>query len=526
MDKTRILTGIAAVAALAAAGYGLYELGRRHAMPAAAATAAAPAASAMQAPPRNIAEGEEATRRHVAAGLKAGDTDPATGRRILYYHDPMVPGNRFDKPGRSPFMDMMLVPVYAEGEGDRGGVSVSPRVQQNLGVRTADVVEGTLAQEVAAVGSIAFNERDQAVVQARASGFVERLLVRATLDRVQRGQPLAEVYVPDWVAVQEEFLAVRRMRGEGLDALVEGARARMRQAGMSEEQVRHVEQTGRPDARVRIVSPIAGLVTEVGVREGMSVMPGATLFRINGFGSVWANAEVLESQAALVRPGARVVASTPAVPGVEFEGRVQALLPGVDPATRTLKARVELPNRDGRLVPGMFVSMTFAQPAGRTALLVPSEALIHTGRRTVVILAEEQGRFRPVEVQPGAEAGGRTEVRAGLRPGQRVVVSSQFLIDSEASLRGVEARLDAGGARRYQGEAVVDAIEKDNLLLTHDPIPALKWDVMTMEFKLPPSVRLPPGLKVGDRVEFEFSMDKEGVQVTRIAPLPKQGTKR
>jgi Cu(I)/Ag(I) efflux system membrane fusion protein len=528
MKHNKLWISVAAVAALAVAGYGLYDLGRRHAAHAepTAAAPAAPASPAQQGLPQNIAQGEEATRRHIASGLKAGDTDPATGRRILYYHDPMVPGNRFDKPGKSPFMDMMLVPMYADGDADTGGVTVSPRIQQNLGLRTAEVVEGTLAPQVAAVGSIEFNERDQAVVQARASGFVERLLVRATLDRVRQGQPLAEIHVPDWVAAQEEFLAVRRMRGDGLDALVAGARARMRQAGMSEEQIQRVEQGGRPDARVRIAAPIAGLVTEVGVREGMAVMPGATLFRINGFGSVWAHAEVLESQAALVRPGARVVATTPAVPGMNFEGRVQALLPGVDLATRTLKARVELPNRDGRLVPGMFVSMTFREASERKAVLVPSEALIHTGRRTVAILAEEQGRFRPVEVQPGVESGGQTEVRAGLQPGQRVVVSSQFLIDSEASLRGVEARLNAGAARRYQAEAVVDDIAKDMLLLTHDPIPALKWDVMTMEFKLPPSVQLPPGLKVGDRVQFEFSMDKDGVQVTRIAPLPAQGGKR
>jgi Cu(I)/Ag(I) efflux system membrane fusion protein len=140
--------------------------------------------------PQNIAEGEEATRRHMKAGIKAGDMDPANGRKILYYHDPMVPGNKFDKPAKSPFMDMMLVPVYADGDTDQGKVTVSPRIQQNLGVRTALVTEGKLSPQVAAVGSIAFNERDQVVVQARATGYVERLHVRATLDRVGKGQPL------------------------------------------------------------------------------------------------------------------------------------------------------------------------------------------------------------------------------------------------------------------------------------------------------------------------------------------------
>ena len=177
--------------------------------PARAASSAAPAG----APPQGAAEGEAATRRHIETGLKAGDVDPVSGKRILYYHDPMVPGNKFDKPAKSPFMDMMLVPVFAEGESDQGKVTVSPRIQQNLGVRTTEVTEGMLAPQVSAVGNIAFNERDQAVVQTRAAGFVERLYVRATLDRVAKGQPLVDLYFPDWIAAQEEFLAVRRMQG-------------------------------------------------------------------------------------------------------------------------------------------------------------------------------------------------------------------------------------------------------------------------------------------------------------------------
>ena len=531
------LTAIAlATTLLAVAGAGLYRLGVQqgsqgaNTTSVAGATQAQPVAAAgAQQVPQTIAEGEEATRRHVSAGLKAGDVDPRTGRKILYYHDPMVPGNKFDKPGKSPFMDMMLVPVYAGADTDQGTVSVSPRLQQNLGIRTALVTDGILAPQLAAVGSIALNERDQAVVQARASGFVERVHVRATLDRVARGQVLAELHVPDWVAVQEEFLAVRRMQGGNLSVLLDGARARMRQAGMSEEQVRRVEASGRPDPRITIVAPIGGLVTEVGVRDGMAVSPGATLFRINGFATVWANAELPESQAAFLRPGARVVAQSPAAPGVRIEGRVQALLPAVEASTRTLKARVELSNSRGDLVPGMFVTMQFTNARAAKAALVPTEAVIQTGRRTVVIVAEDNGAFRPVEVEAGVESGGQTEIRRGLQPGQRVVVSSQFLIDSEASLKGVEARLNqepatappaAAAPPRYQSEAKVEAIDKDTLTLSHPPIPALKWGAMTMDFKSPPSDQLPAKLRVGDRVSFEFTMEKDGLpQLTRVSPL-------
>ena len=451
MKLKPILIGLIATGILGAAGYGLYATGMSRGMgmaaapPPAGASDAAASGAATQPVPQSIAEGEEATRRHIKSGIKAGEVDPDTGKKILYYHDPMVPGNKFDKPAKSPFMDMMLVPVYADGDSDGSQVTVSSRIQQNLGVRTAEVVEGTLSPQIAAVGSIAFNERDQAIVQARATGFVERLHVRATLDRVAKGQPLAELYVPEWIAAQEEFLSVRRMQGTDLAALVDGARQRMRQVGMSEAQVALVESTGSPQPRFTLVAPIGGVVTELMAREGMTVMPGATLFRINGLSTVWANADVPESQSALLRPGAMVQARSPAVPGTTFDGKVQALLPDVNPATRTQKARVELANPGTRLVPGMFVQMQFMDKRSDKALLVPTEAIIQTGKRSIAMLAEtgnNSGRFRPVEVEIGIESGGQTEVKRGLQVGQRVVVSSQFLIDSEASLKGVEARLN------------------------------------------------------------------------------------
>ncbi|MEW5834559.1 MAG: efflux RND transporter periplasmic adaptor subunit [Pseudomonadota bacterium] len=529
------LGGVIAAGVLGAAGYALYAMGMDRGMGMAAAPVAASASAAdaapLQALPQGIAEGEDATRRHIKAGLKAGEVDPATGKKILYYHDPMVPGNKFDKPAKSPFMDMMLVPVYADSDADsdKGGskVTVSPRIQQNLGVRTALVVEGALSPAVAAVGSIAWNERDQAVVQARATGFVERLQVRATLDRVAKGQALAELYVPDWIAAQEEFLSVRRMQGSDMAALVDGARQRMRQAGMDEALIELVERSGRTQPRFTVLAPIGGVVTELMVREGMTVMAGATLFRINGTATVWANAEVPESQAALLRPGAKVQARSPAAPGASFEGRVQALLPEVNPTTRTLKARLELGNPGGRLVPGMFVQMQFMDMRAEKALLIPTEAVIQTGRRTVVMLAEEGGRFRPVDVEIGIESGGQTEVKRGLQAGQRVVVSSQFLIDSEASLKGVEARLNdepkptsASAAPKHSGTATIEAIGRDAMTLSHGPIPSLKWGSMTMDFKLPKG-GAPRGLEAGDRVDFEFIMEADGTpQLTRTTLLP------
>ncbi len=521
----------AALLGLAGAGaYALYALGLKRGMDASAPAAAAPASApscATPAGPPSIAQGENATRRHISAGLKAGDIDPASGRKILYYHDPMVPGNKFDKPAKSPFMDMMLVPVYADGDTDQGKVTVSPRIQQNLGVRTALVKEGTLSPELSAVGSIAFNERDQVIVQARANAYVERLRVRATLDSVTKGQTLAELYVPDWVAAQEEFLAVGRMQGTNLEGLVDGALQRMRQVGMSEAQISEVQTSGQTRKRIALIAPISGVITELSVREGMTVAPGATLFRINGLSTVWANAEVPESQAALLRPGAKVQAKSPAVPGTLFSGSVEAILPEVNASTRTLKARVALANPGSRLVPGMFVQMQFMDMRADKVLLIPTEAVIQTGKRAVVILAEKDGRFRPAEVDIGIESGGQTEIKRGLQAGQQVVVSSQFLIDSEASLKGVEARLNGHTQSpqspppplvKHHGEGKVVSIDQYSALLAHGPLPTVGMGAMTMEFKAPAN-GMPRNIARGDQVQFEFVLPPDGEPtLTSITP--------
>ena len=529
MTTRSIVVAAAALTALVAAGYGAYSIGMRHGMTMSASTESSPTAATANTSADSIATGEAATRRHIKDGLKAGDVDPATGKKILFYHDPMVPGKTFDAPGKSPFMNMMLVPRYAGSDPDEGKVTISPRVAQNLGIRTAPVVKGSLARSVTVPGTIAYNERDQVVVQARANGFVEKLYVRATLDGVRQGQPLAEVYVPEWVAAQEEFIAVRRMQGTDLASLVDGARQRMRQAGMSEAQIRQIEEAGKVQARMVLSSPIGGVITELAAREGMTVAAGATMFRINGVGTVWVNAEVPESQAALVRPGVKVEARSPALPDATFTGRVQVLLPEVNPGTRTIKARIELANPGGRLSPGMFVNVAFADQATRDTLLVPSEAVISTGRRTVVMVAEGDGRFRPVDVQLGAEGSGQTEIKHGLQAGQQVVVSGQFLLDSEASLSGMQSRMDPGtpavaGPATHKGTATVESVEADAVMLSHAPIPSMQWGDMTMAFKKPATGTM-PNLKPGDRVDFEFSMDNEGPRLTAIRPLPARSIK-
>jgi Cu(I)/Ag(I) efflux system membrane fusion protein len=390
-------------------------------------------------------------------------------------------------------------------------------MQQNLGMRLAEVRKGALAPTVEAVGTVAYNERDVALVQARANGFVERLHVRATLDPVNKGQPLAELYVPDWVAAQEEYLSARRMAGTRLEGLVEGALQRMRLAGMSEEQIGMVQSTGKVHPRLTVTSPIGGVVAELAAREGMTVMSGAPLFRINGLATVWVNAEVRETQASEVRVGNLVEARTPALPGKVFKGKVSAILPEVNPATRTLKARVEIANPGGDLKPGMFATVNLTPAARKEALLVPTEAVIQTGKRTVVIVAQGEGKFAPVDVEIGIETNGQTEIRKGLEAGQKVVVSGQFLIDSESSLRATATRMgepqpgaaDALTGSTHKGTAKVEKIDKGEVILSHGPIASLQWPPMTMGFK-PPASGLPRDIVVGDTVSFEFRQSKEG----------------
>jgi Cu(I)/Ag(I) efflux system membrane fusion protein len=390
-----------------------------------------------------LATRERAEHAHAPPAAAGADA-----RKVLYWFDPMYPDQRFDKPGKSPFMDMQLVPKYAD-EGAAAGVgtvTIDPRLVQNLGVRTAPAARGTLAGTVRATGVIAFDERAVAVVAAPVAAIVERLHVRAPLDPVEAGAPLATLLAPDWTAAQQEYLGLRRARSPGLDGLRAAARQRLRLLGMTEAQIRALERSGRADPRSVVRAPRAGVIGELGVREGAAVMPGTLLARINGLDTLWVEAAVPERAAGRVGAGATALATVPAFPGRAFEGTVDAVLPSLDPATRTVTARIVLDNAERALVPGMFAELELA-PAGAVheRVLVPSEAVIATGTRQVVIVAEGQGRFRAQEVRVGAEDDGRTEILEGLAEGERVVLSGQFLIDSEASLSGALARLS--GAR-------------------------------------------------------------------------------
>ncbi len=377
-----------------------------------------------------------------------GATAPASSeRKVLYWYDPMVPTQKFDKPGKSPFMDMELEPRYAdEGGADAPGLSVSPQAIQSLGLRTATVERRSIAGHVEAVGTVQLNDREVSIVQSRSNGFVEKFYARAPGDVVAAGAPLVDLLLPEWVAAQREFLAVRAL---GDAALTAAARQRLTLLGMTEALIAQVEISGQPQARHTITAPGGGLIAELMVRQGMTVTPGMSLARINGLGSLWVEVAVPEAQAGALHIGQAVELRLAAFPSETFRARVISVLAETSGETRTLRVRLELPNPAQRLKAGMSVQASLRGPS-QDLLVLPSEAVIRTGKRALVYVVDAPGKFRPVEVGLGREIDDLLVVLAGLEAGQQVVASAQFLIDSEASLRGllpVPPAVPGSGAR-------------------------------------------------------------------------------
>ncbi|RJF91631.1 efflux RND transporter periplasmic adaptor subunit [Noviherbaspirillum saxi] len=451
----------------------------------------------------------------------AGDkVDPKTGRKVLYWHDPMVPGQKFDKPGKSPFMDMQLVPVYADEAGGAGGVTVNPTIQQNLGIRFATVRREETRDAFELVGTTQFDESVAEVVQSRVTGYIERLHARAPMQRIKRGDPVATLFVPDWIAPQEEYLALKR---SGNDALASAARDRMRALSIPDSLVAQVERTGKAQNKLTLTSPITGVITELAVRDGAMVSPGMTVAKVAALNKVWLLAEIPEQQANSVHPGMQVEATIAGNAGRKHSGKVREILPSVSTTTRTIQARLELDNRDGSLIPGMLMRVQVGAAKAVSRLLVPTEAVITSGKRSVVLIAGENNSMQPVEVTTGRDIGDDTEILSGLQEGQMVVASGQFLIDSEAKLKSVwpkfagneqiegqaSSQSTSAAARIYRGVGKVEKISPESLTLSHKPIPELKWPSMTMDFGKPHSNAFADA-KVGQDVEFSFKEGSDG----------------
>ncbi|MBB4813258.1 efflux RND transporter periplasmic adaptor subunit [Pseudomonas sp. Bout1] len=439
-------------------------------------------------------------------------------RKALYWYDPMYPQQKFDKPGKSPFMDMQLVPQYTSSAGDRATVSIDPSLTQNLGLRFATVSRAIFDSSLDVTGVLGFNERDVAVIQARTPGFVERVYAHAPGDVLKANAALADVLVPEWAAAQTEFLALKR---NGDAALLDAARQRLRLTGMPAALITDVERGGKVQPYLTLTSPIAGVLQELNVRAGMTVATGDTLARVNGLSSVWLAVAVPESDAGSITVGQAVEARLPAFPGTILNGRVSAILPETNPDSRTLRVRVELPNPDGRLRPGLTAQVHLNRSTEQSVLWVPSEAVIRTGRRALVMLAADAGRYRPVAVQLGQESDGKTAIVKGLEEGQKVVTSGQFLLDSEASLKGIVASSEeesppsAAASSFHEADGQIVEINDKEVTLAHGPFKTLGMPGMTMTFPLA-NPALMQGFKTGDKVRVAVSQTDDGLRVERL----------
>lgn len=365
-------------------------------------------------------------------------TAKAPPKPVRYWYDPMVPEQHFDHPGLSP-MGMEMVPKVDDASTPSGGVRIDAATVQNLGLRTALVERHSMASAVDVPGNVMWDIRQAVTVSARVDGIVQRLDVRAPYTVVTKGAPLLALLAPQWRSALAEAEALRHVQSPDAQALREASQARLQVLGLSAAD----GVTSRGDgAAIGVSAPITGTVTTLEVREGQRVNAGQTLMTINGLSSVWVEAAVPQGQASAIRPGTPVTVRVDAWPGRVFNGQVETLLPDIDNATRTQRTRIVLSNPDGALTPGMFAHVALSPASAAAVIVVPDDALIADGESARVIVVEGDGHFRAATVTPGRSTGGMTEIRSGLEVGQRIVVSGQFLIDSEANLSGALDRLN------------------------------------------------------------------------------------
>ncbi|MHB1581982.1 MAG: efflux RND transporter periplasmic adaptor subunit [Acidithiobacillus sp.] len=385
-----------------------------------------------------------------APSANAATTRPqestSKGRHILYWAAPMNPKIHSNHPMKDS-MGMAYIPVYASSPNAKkeSGLSIDPRLTQNLGVRLVAVQRRQMGHAIHTVGTVAVDENRVYSVTPRFSGWVTRLNVRAVGDPVQRGQVLAEIYSPELYSAQQEYLIARRQGGGTTEdpALLAAARARLRLLGMPEGQIAALARRGTAERDVPLMAPASGVVETLDVRQGGYVSPQTNVYEIANLDRIWVNVALYSYQLPWVRIGDAVRLHLPAYPGKSWEGRLNFLYPTLDPKTRTVTARLSFPNPGGTLRPGTYADATVLASPEET-LAVPSSAVLRTTQGDYVMLGEGQGHFLPVQVVLGAEADGWVAIDKGLKAGDRVVESAQFLLYSESRFQSVKARMLGG----------------------------------------------------------------------------------
>jgi Cu(I)/Ag(I) efflux system membrane fusion protein len=467
--------------------------------------------------------------RHVApmttgSATSASDKGGATGkpeRKILYYRNPMGLPDTSPVPKKDS-MGMDYIPVYEGDEPDDAGVvKVSPERIQTLGVKTELAEKKTIDASVRAVGRLEVNERAIIDVAPRFAGWIEHLYVNATGDPVKRGQPLFSVYSPELVSTYKELSIARELSQATRSADPAAREQAERLSAAVNERLKNWDMTSGArrvdDSHLRYMAPASGIVLEKQAVEGMRFSAGTPVYRIANLSTIWVIADVYEQDLERVKVGEPATISIDGLPDRKFSARVGYIYPTLNAATRTTQVRFELPNRDGQLRPGMFAHVEIDAGGARPRLSVPMSALIDSGSRQVVLLALDGGRFKPQPVKVGLRGEDNVEILDGLKPGDRVVTSASFLIDAESNLKAALASFTAPQATSqraltYDAVGKLDEIDGTDVTITHQPIPALKWPGMTMDFQLA-SPEVVKGVSPGSPIHFEFEQRGAGEYV-------------
>lgn len=360
-------------------------------------------------------------------------------REVLYWVAPMDANYRRDEPGKSP-MGMDLVAVYAnEADGQPGVVAIDATIVNNLGVRTAKAQRGELSRRIETVGYVAYDEDTVQHVHTRVDGWIEKLATKATGDAVEKGQLLFELYSPTLVNAQEEYLIALRSTNK---LLLKASKQRLAALGVTGSEIAQLDKERTVRQRVRVYAKADGVIAHLGVREGIYVTPATEIMSVAELDKVWVLAEVFERQAAWVKPGQSAMVELDYLPGKMWHGSVDYVYPELDPKTRTLKVRLRFDNAAEMLRPNMFARVMIQGDGFGEVVHVPREALIRGGSVNRVVVALGEGRFRAQPVEIGIESGDRIAIRKGISVGDLVVVSGQFLIDSESNIEAALKRMD------------------------------------------------------------------------------------
>ena len=474
-----------------------------------------------------------------SAGASSTDSAKKTAGRIIYYRNPMGLPDTSPVPKKDP-MGMDYVPVYEGGEPAASGpvVKINPDKVQKLGVRTETVELRELTRTVQAVATIQANERQLHTVSPRFEGWIEKLYVNTTGQLVRRGEPLLEVYSPDLVTAQQEYLiawkGVQSVKGAspeveaGMRTLVDSALQRLRNWDISEAELQRLQQEGKARQSLTLRAQAGGVVLEKRAVAGMRFMPGEMLYQIADLSSVWLLADVFEQDLGLVRQGQSVKIRVDAYPDQAFTGKVTFIYPTVVPETRTARVRIELPNPAGLLKPAMYARVEIASGRGRGKVLaVPDSAVLDTGTRQLVLVQRGEGAFEPRPVKLGMRTDGYFEVLDGIKAGESVVVSANFLIDAESNLKAAlgsfghstngskpdeqgqqikpGASVAAPALANHRGEGSIEAVDPVRAMvkLAHGPIASLQWPAMTMDFRVKDPALL-RALKPGQKITFDM----------------------